>query len=161
MGSRATDIWEHYSDRFRTAERQEGDNNTNEGCFEDILDGEVTASTLAAINAATNESKKVVTEITGLSQEQQQISDGMVATIRKMADITASTSALITESSAISEGLNGVSESLLQSLGQFRLSSDEPVLEITAEPSESQNIVSDTFLSPDEVTIPDQDISAV
>ncbi len=121
-----------------------------------------TGDALSAINAATNESKKVVTEITDLSQEQQRISDGMVATIRKMADITASTSALITESSAISEGLNGVSESLLQSLGQFRLSAgDEPVLEITAESAEPQEIVTDSFLSVDEEIISEQNLPAV
>ncbi len=106
-----------------------------------------TGEALHAINQATNESKLVVTEITELSQEQQNFSQSMVATIRNMADISTKTSALINESAQISEGLNGVSESLLRSLGQFRLQeSDEGSNEITVELSPA-DIVSDTFLS--------------
>ncbi len=103
-----------------------------------------TGEALTAINQATGESKRVVTEITSLSQEQQQISDGMVATIRNMAEITARTSALITESAQISEGLNGVSESLLQSLAQFRLNPDEQT-----DQNQTTDIVEETFLSLD------------
>jgi methyl-accepting chemotaxis protein len=52
----------------------------------------------------------------------------MVNSIRKMADITAQTSSLVTEASQISEGLSGVSDKLLGSLGQFVLSNEEPVV---------------------------------
>lgn len=103
-----------------------------------------TGEALAAIHQATNESKQVVTEITKLSQEQQKISDGMVVTILKMAEITAGTASLITSSSQISEGLNGVSESLLQSLGQFQLSAAEEPTEIGTDAAED-DIVANTF----------------
>jgi methyl-accepting chemotaxis protein len=86
-----------------------------------------TGTALEEIERATQQSKQLVNEITGLSQHQHQVSDNMVNTIRKMADITAQTSSLVTEASQISEGLNGVSEKLLGSLAQFVLSNDEPV----------------------------------
>lgn len=110
-----------------------------------------TGEALAAINKATGESKQVVTQITVLSKEQQQISDGLVASIRKMADITALTSALITESSAISEGLNGVSESLLQSLAQFRLASETSEPDTVTVPPEE--IGSETYLAFEEAPL--------
>ncbi len=86
-----------------------------------------TGTALEEIERATQQSKQLVNEITGLSQNQHQASDNMVNAIRKMADITAQTSSLVTEASQISEGLNGVSEKLLGSLAQFVLSNDEPV----------------------------------
>ncbi len=113
-----------------------------------------TGEALAAINQATNESKQVVTEIHKLSQDQQQIADGMVATIRNMAEITAGTSSLITEASQISEGLHGLSESLLQSLAQFRLQQKPQQIEVNTA-SEPVDIVSDTFL-PLQVDVQDQ-----
>ncbi len=106
-----------------------------------------TGEALHAINKATSESKLVVTEITGLSREQQQFTQTMVTTVRNMAEITAKISSLISESSEISEGLNGVSESLLRSLAQFRLQENtEESSEVTVELS-AADIVSETFLS--------------
>lgn len=87
-----------------------------------------TGIALEEIEKATQRSKQLVNEITGLSQNQHQSSDSMVNAIRKMADITAQTSSLVTEASQISEGLNGVSEKLLDSLAQFVLSKDEPAV---------------------------------
>ncbi len=86
-----------------------------------------TGTALEEIERATQQSKQLVNEITGLSHHQHQVSDKMVNAIHKMADITAQTSSLVTEASQISEGLNGVSEKLLGSLSQFVLSNDEPV----------------------------------
>ncbi len=87
-----------------------------------------TGTALEEIEKATQQSKQLVNEITGLSQNQHQVSVNMVNAIRKMADITAQTSSLVTEASQISEGLNGVSEKLLGSLAQFVLTNDEPVV---------------------------------
>ena len=87
-----------------------------------------TGIALEEIEKATQQSKQLVNEITGLSKNQHQVSDNMVNAIRKMADITAQTSSLVTEASQISEGLNGVSEKLLGSLAQFVLADDEPVV---------------------------------
>ncbi len=80
-----------------------------------------TGTALDEIERATQESKQLVNEISGLSTNQHQLSDSMVNSIRKMADITAQTSSLVTEASQISEGLSGVSEKLLASLSQFVL----------------------------------------
>ncbi len=85
-----------------------------------------TGTALDEIEKATQESKQLVNEISGLSTNQHQLSDSMVSAIRKMADITAQTSSLVTEASQISEGLNGVSDKLLGSLAQFVLTAEEP-----------------------------------
>ena len=93
-----------------------------------------TGVALEDIEKATQQSKQVVNDISLLSKNQHEISDRMVNAIRKMADITAQTSTLVTEASQISEGLNGVSEKLLSSLSQFVLNKEveaaQPVQEI-------------------------------
>lgn len=97
-----------------------------------------TGTALEEIELATQQSKQLVNEITGLSKNQHTLSDSMVGAIRKMADITAQTSSLVTEASQISDGLNGVSEKLLGSLSQFVLSDAEPVLITESTVSEDQ-----------------------
>lgn len=86
-----------------------------------------TGTALEEIEKATQQSKQLVNEITGLSTNQHNLSGNMVSTIEKMADITAQTSSLVTEASQISEGLNGVSEKLLDSLSQFNLGEEATV----------------------------------
>lgn len=105
-----------------------------------------TGVALEEIEKSTQLSKQVVNDISLLSKDQHQISDRMVNAIRKMADITAQTSTLMTEASQISEGLNGVSEKLLSSLSQFVLNKEvtaaEPIQEIAHTQSESSTSVS-------------------
>ncbi|MBD1401874.1 methyl-accepting chemotaxis protein [Pelovirga terrestris] len=95
-----------------------------------------TGEALAAIKDATDQSKHIVTQITSLSQEQLSVSEKMVNSIRKMADITDSNTGLINESALITEGLSGVSKGLLTSLTRFRLGTDveadTPVLHLKA-----------------------------
>ncbi|MBW6509429.1 MAG: methyl-accepting chemotaxis protein [Desulfuromonadales bacterium] len=95
-----------------------------------------TGEALAAIKKATDQSKQIVTQITSLSQEQLAVSEKMVNSIRKMADITDGNTGLINESALITEGLSGVSKGLLTSLTRFRLGTqadnDTPVLQLKA-----------------------------
>lgn len=95
-----------------------------------------TGEALAAIKKATDQSKQIVTQITSLSQEQLGVSEKMVNSIRKMADITDSNTGLINESALITEGLGGVSKGLLTSLTRFRLGTQvevkTPVLHLKA-----------------------------
>jgi methyl-accepting chemotaxis protein len=80
-----------------------------------------TGEALTAIKQATDQSRQIVTQITNLSQEQVGISEKMLSSIRKMADITDSNTALTNESALITEGLSGVSRELLESLTRFHL----------------------------------------
>ncbi|MBE0595983.1 MAG: methyl-accepting chemotaxis protein [Desulfuromonadales bacterium] len=90
-----------------------------------------TGEAFLEIQTAIRESGEVTAEIYDLSRRQRQFTEATVRAMGQVSEISAQTIGLVKDSAGISSGLNAMSETLLGSLGRFRLPSEEPeVLEM-------------------------------
>ena len=80
-----------------------------------------TGDAFAEIQQAIVESKGVVNEIFELSQNQQELTRRVEASMQEVSRISGQTMARVKDSARITDGLSQVSESLLSSLSHFRL----------------------------------------
>jgi len=80
-----------------------------------------TGDAFAEIQQAIVESKGVVNEIFELSQNQQELTRRVEASMQEVSRLSSQTMARVKDSARITDGLSQVSESLLSSLSHFRL----------------------------------------
>lgn len=84
-----------------------------------------TSESFSAIQEAISQSKSVVTEITGLSNEQLEMTHNVESTMKKVSEISELTLQQVKNSSTITTGLAEQSTELLNSVATFRLAEDE------------------------------------
>jgi methyl-accepting chemotaxis protein len=87
-----------------------------------------TGEAFSQIRQAIGVSRQEVGEIFALSQKQQNLTNQTVQSMKEVSGLSTQAMRMVKDSAHISEGLNGMSDTLLGSLSRFRLPDDDAVM---------------------------------